>query len=67
LELAEAFLWGAPHASGDTDVPAELAAQFAASTMAISALFWVMIGYFSSLTLNWLRENNKTHYFLAIV
>ncbi len=57
--LALPHIWGAPHASGDSDVPAELAAQFAASTIVLSALFWVMIGYFSSLIFNWLGEKQQ--------
>ncbi len=42
-------VWGAPHSVGESDVPAELAARFTASTIVLSAVFWVMIGYFSAL------------------
>ncbi len=42
-------VWGAPHGVGESDVPAELAARFAASTVVLNAVFWVMIGYFSGL------------------
>jgi len=42
-------VWGAPHGVGDSEVPAELAARFTAATIVLSAVFWVMIGYFSSL------------------
>ena len=52
-------IWGAPHASGDSDIPPELAAQFAASAIVLSALFWVMIGYFSSLFFNWIDEKQQ--------
>ena len=57
--LALPHVWGAPHASGTSDVPPELAAQFAASTIVLSALFWVMIGYFSTLSFNWLGEKQQ--------
>ena len=57
--LALPHIWGAPHASGASDVPPELAAQFAASTIVLSALFWVMIGYFSSLVYNWVGEKQQ--------
>ena len=57
--LALPHLWGAPHASGASDVPPELAAQFAASTIVLSALFWIMIGYFSSVIFNWLGEKQQ--------
>lgn len=42
-------LWGAPHGVGVSRVPAELAARYSAATIALSAVFWVMIGYFSGL------------------
>ena len=51
--MALPHIWGAPHVSGDSDVPPELAAQFAASTIVLSAVFWIMIGFFSSLVFNW--------------
>jgi len=54
--IALPHIWGAPHASGVSDVPPELAAQFAASTIVLSALFWIMIGYFSSVVFNWVGE-----------
>ena len=57
--LALPHVWGAPHATGDSDIPPELAAQFAASTIVLSALFWVMIGYFSSLVFNWVGEKQQ--------
>jgi cobalt transporter subunit CbtA len=57
--LALPHIWGAPHASGVSDVPPELAAHFAASTMVLSGLFWVMIGYFSSLIFNWSGEKQQ--------
>jgi cobalt transporter subunit CbtA len=40
---------GAPVGSGESQVPAELAARFSASSIVLSAIFWVMIGYFSGL------------------
>ncbi len=49
-------VWGAPHSSGESDIPPELAAHFATSTIVLSALFWVMLGYFSSFAFNWLGE-----------
>jgi len=57
--LAIPHVWGAPHANGVSDVPPELAAQFAASTIVLSALFWVMIGFFSSFAFNWLGEKQQ--------
>jgi len=57
--IALPHVWGAPHASGASDVPPELAAQFAASTIVLSALFWIMIGYFSSLVFNWVGEKQQ--------
>jgi cobalt transporter subunit CbtA len=57
--LALPHIWGAPHATGDSGVPPELAAHFAASTIVLSALFWVMIGYFSSLVFNWVGEKQQ--------
>lgn len=59
LLLSLPHIWGAPHASGVSDVPPELASQFAASTIVLSALFWVMIGYFSSLVFNWIGEKQQ--------
>ena len=56
--MALPHIWGAPHVSGDSDVPPELAAQFAASTIVLSAVFWVMIGFFSSLVFNWVGRKN---------
>jgi len=39
---------GAPHpAEGHGTVPPELAAQFAATSIAIAAVFWAMLGWFS--------------------
>jgi cobalt transporter subunit CbtA len=35
---------GAPHASGDSAVPAGLANAFAANTIAASAVFWMVLG-----------------------
>jgi cobalt transporter subunit CbtA len=52
-------VWGAPHGVGDSDVPAELAARFTATTIILSAVFWVMIGYFSSLIFARLGENQQ--------
>jgi cobalt transporter subunit CbtA len=57
--IALPHIWGAPHASGDSDVPPELAAHFASSVIVLSAIFWVMIGYFSSLVFNWIGEKQQ--------
>jgi cobalt transporter subunit CbtA len=35
---------GAPHAAGDSAVPAGLANAFAANTIAVSAVFWLVLG-----------------------
>lgn len=41
-------VWGAPHlaASHESAVPAELAAQFAATSLAIQATLWILTGFF---------------------
>ena len=45
--LALPHLWGAPRGFGDSLVPAAMAARFSASSIVLSAVFWVAIGYFS--------------------
>ena len=47
--LVAPHMIGAPHPSelGTGKVPAELAAQFAATSIVITALFWALLGGFS--------------------
>ncbi len=52
-------LWGAPHIAAESRVPAELAARFSASTIVLSAVFWVVIGYFSGLIFSRLGERRQ--------
>ncbi len=48
--IAAPHIIGAPHPeAGDSAVPAVLAAQFAANSLAMMALFWIVLG----LTLGW--------------
>jgi len=47
LLLVAPQLWGAPHAMGESLAPATLAARFAATSIVLSAVFWLAIGYFS--------------------
>jgi len=49
--------WGAPQPTTDvSQVPATLAAQFAATSIVISAIFWGLIGYFSPIFFNHFKE-----------
>ncbi|NQU57813.1 MAG: CbtA family protein [Rhodospirillales bacterium] len=40
-------LWGAPQVMGESLVPATMAARFAAMSIVLGGVFWVVIGYFS--------------------
>ena len=44
-------IWGAPHlaVAATSAVPAELAAQFAATSLAVQAILWVLTGFFVGL------------------
>jgi cobalt transporter subunit CbtA len=53
-------VWGAPHPGSDvSQVPATLAAHFAATSIVISAIFWGLIGYFCPIFFNHFKE--KAH------
>ncbi len=46
------MLWGAPHhvaEAAKSGVPPELAAQFAATSLAVQAILWVLTGFFVGL------------------
>jgi len=48
--LIAPHVWGAPHAvTHDSLVPATLASQFAATSIVINALFWMLLGIFAPL------------------
>lgn len=50
IVLVAPHVWGAPHPTTDvSQVPATLAAHFAASSIVISALFWALMGILSSI------------------
>ncbi|MBL6932872.1 MAG: CbtA family protein [Rhodospirillales bacterium] len=52
-------LWGAPPLNAiDSQLPPELAARFAASSIVLSAVFWVMMGYLSGLFFSKLGERS---------
>jgi len=56
--LIAPHVWGAPHAAThDSLVPATLAAEFAAATIVVNALFWVLIGTFSPMFFNQFMDN----------
>src|SRR6185295_10251610 len=47
--LLAPHVWGAPHLAADaakSSVPPELAAQFAATSLAVQAVLWVLTGFF---------------------
>ena len=57
--LVMPHFWGAPPLmSGETQVPANLAVAFSASSMVLSAVFWIVIGYLSGLVFARLGRNS---------
>lgn len=59
VALAIPHIWGAPHPTTmSSQVPATLAAYFAASSIVISALFWGMIGYFAPIFFERFKEKD---------
>ncbi|MBL4692601.1 MAG: CbtA family protein [Magnetovibrio sp.] len=49
-------IWGAPHPlTQASEVPATLAAHFAASSIVISAILWGLLGYFAPLFYNYFK------------
>jgi len=46
--LLAPHVWGAPHLAGtaSSSVPAELAARFAATSLAVQAVLWILTGFF---------------------
>lgn len=57
--LAVPHIWGAPQPTTmSSQVPATLAAHFAATSIVISALFWAMIGYFSAIFFERFKEKD---------
>ena len=55
--IAAPHIIGAPHPqTQDSAVPAVLAADFAASSLAMMALFWIVLG----LTLGWAMSRTPT-------
>ena len=56
--LIAPHVWGAPHAAThDSLVPATLAAEFAAASIVVNALVWVLIGTFSPIFFNQFIDN----------
>ena len=52
-------LWGAPPLmTGETQVPANLAVAFSVSSIVLSAVFWIVIGYLSGLVFARLGSNS---------
>jgi cobalt transporter subunit CbtA len=61
LLIAAPHLVGAPEASAhESMVPPGLAAAFAANALAAGAVFWVLIGQFLGLTMDWLASEGQT-------
>ena len=58
--LVAPHLWGAPHVMGESLVPATLAARFAAMSIVLSAVFWLVVGYFSGAIFARLGEQKET-------
>jgi len=53
-------LWGAPPIMGESLVPATMAARFAAMSIVLGGVFWVVIGYFSGAIFARLGEKKET-------
>ncbi|PCI41068.1 MAG: cobalt transporter [Rhodospirillaceae bacterium] len=59
IALVVPHIWGAPQPTTmASQVPATLAAHFAATSIVISALFWAMIGYFSPIFFERFKEKD---------
>jgi len=59
--LVAPHVWGAPHPADPTSlIPATMAARFAAMSISISALFWVLIGVFSTFFFERFKGQTKT-------